>query len=191
MNSKHIKNEAYSAVIAFAVAAAVSALITSQVYAHGEEPEETALMIPFMAVLTYGQVPNPDPQDGAAPPSAASGQLFGYLKQPANEFVFSISFRGLQGTISMVHFHGPAVPGSYNTDHYFDICCEQGDPYPVAPGGTEGAFDGGTGRLSQSEMKDLKRGLWYINIHTDLYPTAELRGQVIPLQGVRYLQIAQ
>jgi len=163
------------------------AILASTVYANGEGSHGLQWKTPFMGVLTYGQVPNPDPQEGAFPPSNASGVLSAYLDHLRNKLFFSINYRDLQGEITKVHFHGPAVPGVANATHYFDICCEDGDPYPQIPEGTQGTFDGQTDRLIFSEIKDLMQGLWYINIHTDLYPTGELRGQVLPT-GVHYFR---
>jgi hypothetical protein len=157
------------------------------VYGNGDGSHGLQWKTPFMGVLTYGQVPNPDPQEGATTPSNASGLLFAYLNHLTNELVFSINYRDLQGGIIMVHFHGPAVPGDFNANHFFDVCCKDDDPYSEPPEGNQGTFDGKTTPLTSSQIRNLKKGLWYLNIHTDLFPTAEIRGQVLP-SGIQYLR---
>ena len=112
--------------------------------------------------------------------------FFGYLNHLTNELTFSITYRDLRGQLDKAHFHGPAPAGVTNSEHYFDICCRPDDPYNEQPEGSMGAFDGKTDPLNVLQILDLMNGLWYINIHSDLYPTGEIRGQVIPT-GVNYL----
>ena len=169
------------------VSTVLCAIGASTVYANGEGSHGLQWKTPFMGVLTYGQVPNPDPQEGATTPSNASGLLFAYLNHLTNELVFSINYRDLQGEITMVHFHGPAVPGNFNANHFFDVCCKDEDPYSEPPEGNQGTFDGKTTPLTSFQIRNLKKGLWYLNIHTDLFPTAEIRGQVLPT-GIHYLK---
>ena len=161
-------------------------MITNTAFANGEGTHGLQWKTPFTAILTYGQVPNPDPQEGATPPSNASGMLFGYLNHLTDEFVYSINYRDLQGEITMVHFHGPADPGNLNPNHFFDVCCKEEDPVTEPPVGSQGTFDGKTIPLTRAQIRNLQNGFWYLNIHTDLYPTAEIRGQVLP-SGTNYL----
>ena len=162
-------------------------MATNTAFANGEGTHGPQWKTPFTAILTYGQVPNPDPQEGATPPSVASGMLFGYLNHLTNEFVYSINYRDLQGEVTMVHFHGPADPGNINPNHFFDVCCKEGeDPFTEPPIlGSHGIFDGKTIPLTRAQIRNLENGFWYLNIHTDLYPTAEIRGQVLP-SGINY-----
>ena len=133
-------------------------MAASAAYANGEGTHGLQWKTPFTAILTYGQVPNPDPQEGATPPSAASGLLFGYLNHLTDEFVYSINYRDLQGEIIMVHFHGPADPGNLNPNHFFDVCCKDEDPVSEPPVGSQGTFDGKTIPLARSQIRDLKNG---------------------------------
>ena len=151
--------------------------------ANGEGSHGLQVKTPFMSVLTFGQVPNPE-EDAIV--SNASGMFFGYLNHLTNELHFSITYRDLRGQLDKAHFHGPAPAGVVNADHYFDICCREVDPYKEQPEGPIGTFNGKTRPLTVFEILDLMNGLWYINIHSDLYDTGEIRGQVIPT-GVNYL----
>jgi CHRD domain-containing protein len=34
-------------------------------------------------------------------------------------------------------------------------------------------------------MSNLKKGLFYINVHSEMFPAGEIRGQVLPINGVK------
>lgn len=82
-----------------------------------------------------------------------------------NMLSFDISYSGLIGTETAAHFHGPANPG-VNAGVTFAL-----------PGGQP--KNGSVGPLSAQQESDLLNGLWYVNIHTNLYPGGEIRGQVL------------
>lgn len=160
-------------------------MAASAAYANGEGSHGLQVKTPFMGILTYGQVPNPEPD---AIPSNASGMFFGSFDHLRRVLVFSITYRDLRGQLDKAHFHGPAPTGVVQTKHLFDICCKEDDPYDEQPEGSMGTFNGETPPLGPLEIWNLMNGLYYINIHSDLYPTGEIRGQVLP-SGTFYFRV--
>ena len=79
----------------------------------------------------------------------------------------------------MAHFHGPAAPGQPAAILH-DI---SPSPSPL------GSPKNGCVTLSAQEEKDLKKGLLYINIHSSIAPNGEIRGQVLPVKGVKYTKV--
>ena len=81
---------------------------------------------------------------------------------------WSITWSGLTGTPTAMHFHGPATP-------------LQSAGVQV---GTEiaGPPEIGNAVLSAAQEADLLAGLYYLNLHTSEDPGGEIRGQVLPVQ---------
>ena len=66
------------------------------------------------------------------------------------------------------HIHGPAAAG-FNA----------GVIIPLTPsGGTSGTIIGG-GVLTAAQVADMQAGLHYVNLHSNLFPGGEIRGQVV------------
>lgn len=74
------------------------------------------------------------------------------------------------GVPTMMHFHGPAATTA-NAGVQFDI-----QNYPVR---TTGSVSGQTQPLTEAQEADLLNGLWYYNLHTNTFPSGELRGQIV------------
>ena len=70
----------------------------------------------------------------------------------------------------MAHFHGPAMPGQN--------------------GGVQIGIDAasnpssGSAILTLDQVDDLLAGLWYVNIHSEMFPAGEIRGQVLAVQPI-------
>lgn len=127
---------------------------------------------PFTAILTGGQeVPQND--------SNAFGVAFVTFEEDEKLLYYSITFTdaNLAGTETAAHFHGPANPGE-NASVIFEIT-----PVPGSP------KNGSVGPLSQKQIRDLKKGLLYINIHTEAFPGGEIRGQVLPVRGLNFKEV--
>jgi len=118
----------------------------------------------FAAVLNGGQV---------VPPSSSNalGVAFLTLDNPTKRLCYSISYSQLQGTETEAHLHN-AESGETNAVLY--------DLNPL--GSPKVAC---LGPLKPNEVAFLKQGRMYINIHTDVWPAGEIRGQVLPIRGVR------
>lgn len=123
----------------------------------------------FVAVLNSGQEIQTPKVD-----SNALGNALLTLTSSTRMLCYSISFTELVGIENVAHFHGPASAGQ-NANILFDIS--------PAPSPTGSPKTGCVGPLGAKRMSQLKRGLFYINVHSDLFPSGEIRGQV--LQSVR------
>ena len=114
----------------------------------------------------------PFPIDGMqqVPPNASPGMGIGFVTlQLDGTLDFNITFQDLLGVEIAAHFHGPA---------------DFGENAPVLFGLPLGSPKiGSVGPLNAQQQSDLLAGLWYVNIHSNMFPGGEIRGQVIPAPG--------
>lgn len=107
--------------------------------------------------------------DGSQPvpatDSIATGSGTATLDTDTNLFSYNYSFNGLEGIQTAVHFHGPAP------------LCETAAPQITLPLGSPVK---GQVKLSPQQASDVLAGLWYLNIHSDLFPPGEVRAQIVP-----------
>jgi hypothetical protein len=100
--------------------------------------------------------------------STGTGTLTGTYDSVANSLTFQVSWTGLTGNVTNMHFHGPALPG-------VSAGVALAMPgWPATPSGTHS----GTLTLTQAQEADLMSGKWYWNIHTAANGGGEIRGQV-------------
>lgn len=113
--------------------------------------------------------------------SAGSGAATITFDDVTNELDWNIIFGGLSGAATAAHFHGPAVVG-VNAGVQVNIGSISGLTSPMI----------GSATLSGAQATDLLAGLWYINIHTEMYPGGEIRGQVhvVPLPAAAWLMLS-
>jgi hypothetical protein len=79
------------------------------------------------------------------------------------------SYSGLLGGATASHIHGPAAPG-----------VPAGVLIPLTltvPGGTAGGLTG-SGTLSAANVTDMLNGLLYVNVHSSVFTSGEIRGQL-------------
>ncbi len=145
----------YSSVIAIVAIAAILLLVVAAAPGHADDT--------FIAVLNGGQ---------EVPPTMSPdlGNAHMVFFKSTRMLCFSISFVGPVGDTA-AHFHAPARAG-VNAPVLF--------PLPVGSPKT-----GCVGPLSKQERKDLRDGLFYINIHSNAVPSGEIRGQVLRIKGVK------
>lgn len=98
----------------------------------------------------------------AGTPSGATGTAILTLNDLGTEVSYSISYSGLMGTEVAAHFHnaGPGMNGPVM--------------FPLPAGQPKV----GTWSVGAFEVGELNAGRVYINIHTDLYPAGEIRGNI-------------
>ena len=128
----------------------------------------------FTAILNGGQeVPINE--------SPAFGVAFMTFKDDEKLLFYSITFTDvfLVGSETAAHFHAPSNPVE-DAPILFDIT-----PVPCSP------KNGSVGPLTKKQIGELKRGLFYINIHTDEFPGGEIRGQVLPVRGLNYKDVSE
>jgi len=110
--------------------------------------------------------------------SLGTGTATMTLDDITNLFSWDISWSGLSGPATAMHFHGPAPAGS-NAGVQVNIGAISGLTSPSI----------GAATISGAQASDLLAGLWYINIHTSAYPGGEIRGQVqvVPVPAAVWL----
>ena len=83
---------------------------------------------------------------------------------------WSVTYNGLSGPTTMAHFHGPAVEG------------KNGPPaiWLAEKGATVASPIKGQATLTPEQAQQLTAGEWYVNVHTQVNPNGEIRGQVMP-----------
>ncbi len=173
----------YSSVIAIVAIAAILLLVVAAAPGHADDT--------FIAVLNGGQeVPETM--------SKALGNAHMVFFKSTDMLCYSISFVGpvvpAFGTPSpctgggpgsdlenceidsAAHFHAPA-PAGVIAPVLFPITPD------ISPVGSPKT--GCVGPLSKQERKDLRAGLFYINIHSNAVPSGEIRGQVLRIKGVK------
>lgn len=88
------------------------------------------------------------------------------LDDQTNLLSWNIAWSGLSGTLTVAHFHGPALP-----DQNAGV---QVNFLGLAPGNPSI----GSTTITSPQAADLLNDLWYINIHSSTFGGGEIRGQV-------------
>src|SRR5690606_37532705 len=97
--------------------------------------------------------------------SSPAGSAVALLNLETGEFAYAIEATGFTSDVTAMHFHGPGGVGV---------------GAGVALGIDALEFPSvGSAILTETQMNQLLRGQWYLNIHTDLHPGGEIRGQVV------------
>jgi hypothetical protein len=122
----------------------------------------------FIAVLNSGQE-----IQATKPTSNALGTALLTLATRTRLLCYSISYTDLLGTETAAHFHAPASAGQ-NADVLFFI-----SPPPAGPSPPRSPKAGCVGPLTDKQISNLKKGLFYINVHSETFPAGEIRGQVL------------
>ena len=132
-------------------------------------PVSAAKIRTFIAVLNGGQ---------EVPPtgSGALGNALVTFDKETKMLCYAIAFTPLDTDEIAAHFHAPAPPEA-NASIVFTI--SGGGPPPPGPSPLGSPKTGCVGPLSKTQENDLKRGLFYINIHSVGVPSGEIRGQVL------------
>ena len=107
----------------------------------------------------------PQANAGAGTGSPGIGFATMSLNTDTNFFTWNITWSGLLGTPTLMHFHGPALP---NQNAGVQIGTGVAGP-PVI----------GNAIINASQEADLLAGLWYLNLHTTAFGGGEIRGQVL------------
>ena len=136
-----------------------------------------AALVNFFADIDGDQVIN---RPSGLESSPATGFATMTLDDVTSLFSWNITWSGLLADETVMHFHGAAT-----RDENAGIQVNFGD----ISGITSPSI--GSTTITSTQAADLLAGLWYINIHTELYPGGEIRGQVevvpIPAAGLLFL----
>jgi CHRD domain len=138
-------------------------LIVAVVNAASSSGTAVAAPISFTVPLTGAQ---------QVPPVETSGSGTADLTyDPSTRVVtWSITYSGLSSPATMAHFHGPAGPGQNAGVQIW--LTKMGGPVssPIT----------GRATLTPQQAQQFMAGQWYINLHTQMHPAGEIRGQVVP-----------
>jgi len=116
-------------------------------------------------VLTFVTSPVDASQEVPPNGSTATGTVTGTLDTATNTFSWTVTFSGLTTPQTAAHFHGPALAGQ-NAGIQIDIGL--------------GSPNTGSSVVTSGQSADILAGLWYVNIHTTMFPGGEIRGQLVP-----------
>lgn len=105
------------------------------------------------------------------PPNGSAGTGYGsvILSDDQTTITVNLGFAGLGSNANEAHIHNgaPGVPGPI----IFPLA-----GVPIATGGT---FSQQTFLITPGQVTDLQNGLFYFNIHSDVLPGGEIRGQIL------------
>ena len=130
------------------------------------------LALPAAAILLAAAAPAPaaadllftatldGPAAGTGSPAVGTAELV--LNDARTEIAYDIRYENLQGTETGAHFHY-GEPGAF------------GPRLLTLPLGTPKI---GVWEVDAFDLEQLEAGLVYINVHTDLYASGEIRGDV-------------
>ena len=132
----------------------------------GLSSSASAVLIPLQASMDG---PQANAGLGTGSPGTGLGTIT--LDTVTNQLSWNITWGGLLGFPTAMHFHGPAL-----TTQNAGVQVSTGVAGPPVLGNAI---------LNASQEADLLAGLWYLNLHTNAFPGGEIRGQVqvIPEPG--------
>lgn len=120
----------------------------------------SAVIIPLSAVMDG---PQANAGLGTGSPGTGLGTIT--LDTVTKQLSWNITWGGLVGTETAMHFHGPAL-----TTQNAGVQIGTGIIGPPVIGNAI---------LNAAQEADLLAGLWYLNLHTTTFPGGEIRGQVL------------
>jgi hypothetical protein len=165
-------------------AAALSLCVASPVLARTFVWEMTA---------DESQVANSGVGDGSTDSSAGGGAVLMYDTK-TRRLTYDIDWAGLEGDLTAIHVHGPAGSGQNNAAHFFNVFTGETDVLASGVDRTSDEIQGeeklrslvldtrspfGPGQALRFMLED--RG--YVNIHSNLWPTGEIRADLVLTQG--------
>ena len=135
-----------------------------------------AISVPSMAQTTYVTV-----MTGASEvpmtTSSATGNATVVLNAAQTQLNISCQFQNLLGTYTASHIHGPAPVGVNGSVKW-------GFLPPAAPWVFSNANHNGTlsnfivAGIVPADVTNLNAGQFYVNVHSNLFPGGEIRGQL-------------
>lgn len=103
------------------------------------------------------------PQSGTS--STGTGNGTASYDDVSGVFSWNYNYSGLSGTVTVSHFHGPALPG-VNAGIQVTVPTPLDNP------------NAGSVNITPTQGADLINGLWYLNVHSTVNTAGEIRGQL-------------
>jgi Cu/Zn superoxide dismutase len=110
--------------------------------------------------------------DDQVVPPTGSGAVGGgqfIIDTSANTVDYHVVFTGLTSAETAAHIHGPADPGM------------SGGVLEPLPAGNPKT---GTWNYMEADEADILAGKTYVNVHSAIFPSGEIRGQIVPLNAL-------
>jgi len=145
-------------------------LLTACLLTFGAFSSAHATVVSLTAIIDGSQA-----NAGLGTGSLGTGTASMTLDDATNEFNWNVEWSGLDGNVTVAHFHGPASPNqNAGVQVSIDIGTNPASGHQI---------------LSGIQASNLLDGLWYINIHSDVSPGGEIRGQVnvVPIPAAAWL----
>ncbi|MCB1314136.1 MAG: CHRD domain-containing protein [Sedimentitalea sp.] len=97
----------------------------------------------------------------------AKGMAEGTVDTETGKVTWTVTYEGLTGQATAMHFHGPAAEGE-DAPVALPIDTSEGSTSPVE----------GEAEATPDQIAEMEGGQWYVNVHTEANPGGEIRGQV-------------
>jgi hypothetical protein len=140
------------------------------------------------------QVNNSGVGDGSTDSTATGNASLRY--DTVSDFVgYDIAWNALEGLLTAIHVHGPASPAGSNSNHFFNVYTDAADV--IADGVdrttdstadsrslTEFVVESGGGPSVEEIVSEMVADMAYVNIHSDIWPSGEIRCHLVSTSTV-------
>lgn len=122
-------------------------------------------------------------QETPAVASSALGTMDVFYSKDTRTLTYKVTWSGLSDSLSLMHIHGLA-PTGFAAGVIQNIVAASNSIFPQKTSGKFTFLRSGTisGTLLVDGVavkeQDLLNGVYYVNIHTSVYPGGEIRGQI-------------
>jgi hypothetical protein len=133
--------------------------------------------------FSKNDIPMTGAQETPAVPTSALGSMDVFYTKETRILNYTVRWSGLTDSVMLMHIHGLA-PTGFPAGVVQNIVTASNSIYPQKTNGKYTYHK--TGSLSGTLLadgvlvkeQDLLNGMYYINIHTSVYPGGEIRGQI-------------